>query len=67
MSAERHIGQTMSGAAYGNILIGGLIGLMIDSSTGAMYNLDPETVSATLVPNPASAPTPSANPVSPSP
>ncbi len=33
---------------WGNIVIGGLIGLVVDSATGAMYKLTPEQVSAEL-------------------
>lgn len=33
---------------FGNILLGGLIGIIVDASTGAMYKLTPEQVSATL-------------------
>ena len=35
---------------WGNILLGGLIGLGVDASTGAQYNLTPKSVSAVLVP-----------------
>lgn len=33
---------------FGNILLGGLIGIIVDASTGAMYKLTPEQISATL-------------------
>lgn len=53
VSAHSHIGQTESGAVYGNILLGGLIGLLVDYSNGAAYDLQPATVFATLVVDPA--------------
>ena len=37
-----------SGWVWGNILLGGLIGLAIDASTGGMYKLEPKQVEATL-------------------
>jgi hypothetical protein len=35
-----------SGWVWGNIVFGGLIGLVVDASTGAMYKLTPEQVHA---------------------
>lgn len=40
--------HTLSGAAAGNVLVGGIIGIAIDSSSGAMYKLVPERVDVTL-------------------
>lgn len=37
-----------SGWVWGNIVFGGLIGLVVDASTGAMYKLSPEQISAQL-------------------
>ena len=36
------------GWVWGNILLGGLIGLVVDASTGGMYKIEPEQVQATL-------------------
>ncbi len=44
------IDHEMSGWVWGNILIGGLIGLVIDFGSGGAYKLDPDTVSVTLKP-----------------
>jgi uncharacterized protein YceK len=40
--------HTVSGATAGNALIGGLIGIGIDATTGAMYKLVPERVDVVL-------------------
>jgi hypothetical protein len=41
----------MSGWYIGNILFGGLIGmLVVDPQTGAMYRLEPKSLDATLTP-----------------
>jgi hypothetical protein len=41
--------STLSGWYFGNILIGGLIGLLIvDPLTGAMYDLEPENIEQSL-------------------
>lgn len=40
--------RALSGAVAGNLLIGGIIGVAIDSGTGAMYKLVPEKVHADL-------------------
>lgn len=34
----------------GNVLFGGIIGLIVDPCTGAMYKIDPDEINATLVP-----------------
>ncbi len=52
LPAHSHIGQVSSGAVWGNLLLGGIIGMIVDSSNGAAYNLDPGTVSVTLLPEP---------------
>ena len=51
--AHSHIGQASSGAVWGNLLLGGLIGIIVDASNGAAYELDPSTVSVTLLPEPS--------------
>ncbi len=40
--------RSTSGWVWGNIVFGGLIGLVIDASTGGMYKIKPEEVQATL-------------------
>ncbi|MFN3412535.1 MAG: PEGA domain-containing protein [Thermoanaerobaculum sp.] len=45
MVLTRHV----SGWLFGNLLFGGLIGIIIDAADGAIYNLKPEAVSANLV------------------
>lgn len=40
--------QKSNGWVWGNILFGGIIGLIVDVSTGAMYKLTPEQVEANL-------------------
>ena len=37
-----------NGWVWGNIVFGGIIGLIIDASSGAMYKLTPEQVNAQL-------------------
>jgi hypothetical protein len=51
---EVELRSTMSGWYWGNILFGGLIGMLIvDPNTGAMYNLAPNKIEQTLAPNTA--------------
>lgn len=38
----------VSGWVWGNVLLGGLIGLAIDATTGSMYKLTPDQVTAEL-------------------
>ena len=38
-----------NGWTWGNVIIGGIIGMLIDSSTGASIKLSPDEVSANLV------------------
>ncbi len=45
---EMLIEKKLSGWVFGNILIGGLPGLIVDALTGAMYKLDPDKVKVTL-------------------
>src|SRR5882672_4922863 len=47
---EMKLTPVVSGWYFGNILIGGLIGMLaVDPSTGAMYRLEPKIVDAALV------------------
>jgi hypothetical protein len=49
--AEVKLGSSVSGWYFGNLLIGGLLGmLVIDPITGAMYNLTPERIEQSLSP-----------------
>ena len=56
MPAHAHIANVAGGAIWGNILLGGVIGICVDFADGAAYNLEPATVQATLVADPAAAP-----------
>jgi heptaprenylglyceryl phosphate synthase len=40
--------RSVSGWVWGNIAIGGLIGLAVDAIDGGMYKLSPDQLSATL-------------------
>lgn len=42
--------KSVGGAVWGNILAGGIIGWGVDATTGAQYNLSPETVFVRLRP-----------------
>lgn len=44
------IDRELSGWVWGNLLLGGLIGLAIDFGSGGAYKLEPETVMVTLQP-----------------
>jgi hypothetical protein len=45
--SEMHLKGTVSGWYFGNIVFGGLIGMVaVDPATGAMYKLRPDTVEA---------------------
>ena len=46
---EMTLERGVSGWVWGNLLFGGLIGLVVDVSTGSMYKLTPEQVDGTLV------------------
>jgi hypothetical protein len=49
---EVHVKSTVDGWYFGNLLFGGLIGLIIvDPATGAMYTLKPDTLDVHLVSN----------------
>jgi hypothetical protein len=47
--AEVALRRDMSGWYLGNILFGGIIGLVVDAANGAMYNRTPAEVNETLV------------------
>jgi hypothetical protein len=48
-TAEAHLQSSMSGWYFGNLVFGGLIGMLIvDPLTGAMYNLTPEKIEQPL-------------------
>jgi uncharacterized protein YceK len=48
-SKDITVTSSINGWYFGNILLGGLIGMLIvDPITGAMYNLSPDSISATL-------------------
>ncbi len=47
-SAEFHIERKSDGWIWGNILLGGVIGLVIDLSNGAAYRLAPDQFQTTL-------------------
>lgn len=42
--------KSVGGAVWGNILAGGLIGWGVDATSGAQYNLSPESISVKLTP-----------------
>ncbi len=55
---ERHdatLVTSVSGWVWGNILLGGFIGLGVDAITGGLYNLDPPHVGAQMRTEPAHA------------
>ncbi len=45
---EMQLERKLSGWVWGNIVFGGIIGVVVDASTGAMYRLSPEAVDASL-------------------
>ena len=46
---ETTLTRSVSGWVWGNIVIGGLIGLAVDAIDGGLYKLTPEQVSGTLL------------------
>lgn len=48
MTVEVTLVQTQNGWIWGNILVGGIIGLAIDFGTGAAYKLTPQEVNVAL-------------------
>ena len=51
---EATLTKKVSGWVWGNIVLGGLIGLAVDAITGGLYNLTPEQISGTLAKQSAS-------------
>ncbi|MBE9048564.1 PEGA domain-containing protein [Pleurocapsales cyanobacterium LEGE 10410] len=45
---ETNLTRSTSGWVWGNIVFGGLIGLVVDASAGGMYKLSPEQLNAEL-------------------
>ena len=43
---ETSLSRKFNGWFLGNLLIGGLVGMVIDAATGSMYNLTPDQVNA---------------------
>jgi hypothetical protein len=43
------ISQSLQGWFWGNLLCGGVIGMIIDWTSGAMWDLEPESINITLV------------------
>lgn len=56
--------KSIGGAVWGNILAGGIIGWGVDATTGAQYNLHPETIFVRLRPVESSDEEPSRKPAS---
>ena len=51
---ETTLTRKVSGWVWGNIVFGGLIGLVVDASTGGMYKLTPEQIQAEMRTNQSS-------------
>lgn len=49
-TAQVTLRHTVSGATAGNLLVGGIIGIAVDSCSGAMFKLVPERVDVNLEP-----------------
>lgn len=49
--AEVSLNRTMSGWYAANVLIGGIIGLIVDAANGAMYDRTPSAVDVQLTPS----------------
>ncbi len=47
---EESLTRSTSGWVWGNIFFGGLIGLAVDAMDGSIYNVEPQRIQATLVP-----------------
>jgi len=56
------IDRITSGAAYGNLLLGGMVGTSTDYETGAAFDLDPDEFDIVLKPLKSSAPPADAEP-----
>jgi hypothetical protein len=46
--------KKINGWFWGNIFIGGILGIIVDASTGAIYKLSPDDITAAMVKNVAS-------------
>ena len=64
LPAKMQLVRTTNPWAFGNVLIGGVVGLLIDVVSGALYKLEPEVVSVQLTP--ATVPSVGTNPHPPS-
>ncbi|HKW30019.1 MAG TPA: hypothetical protein VJT54_11825 [Verrucomicrobiae bacterium] len=63
---ETHVVSTIDGWYFGNILLGGLVGMLIvDPMTGDMYTLSPMDVNCNLVPVAVASPPGEANAMEP--
>jgi hypothetical protein len=45
---ETTLTKKVSGWVWGNLVFGGIIGLVVDAATGGLYNLTPEQVQASM-------------------
>ena len=52
---ETQIKSDVNGWFYGNIFLGGLVGIVVDGATGAMWTLSPEEISCSLIPSTATS------------
>lgn len=43
---EMELAKKTSGWVWGNVVFGGIVGVIVDGSTGAMYKLSPEVIEA---------------------
>ena len=43
-----YLQKKINGWVFGNILLGGIIGIIVDAATGAMYNLSPKAINIDL-------------------
>ena len=48
---EMRLSRDVDGWVWGNLLLGGFIGLAVDAITGSMYKIDPDDVTAQLQSN----------------
>ena len=48
VSQEMAFSRSVSGWVWGNIVFGGIIGLIVDASTGGMYKLTPDQINAEM-------------------
>jgi hypothetical protein len=45
---EMKLTKSLDGWFWGNLLLGGIIGMVVDAGTGSMYRLSPKEIEATL-------------------